>query len=224
MKITLNKNQKVWFTSDLHLDHSNIIKYSNRQFLSEEDRREFEALDQNWNRSKYRISKKSTDMMNDHFIDNINKVVDKNDILFHLGDFTFAPKHSYYDTALYFRNKINCKTVYNIWGNHDHEEIRHLFNNCWDLKEIYIENQSYVLCHYCMLIWNKSHYGAIHLYGHSHSTLEDFAEKVMPGRKSIDVGTDNAYKVLGEYRPFSHVEIKEMMDKKKGHSTGDHHS
>lgn len=224
MKITLNKNQKVWFTSDLHLDHSNIIKYSNRLFLSEEDRKEFEALNQNWNRSKYRISKKSTDMMNDHIIDNINKVVDKNDILFHLGDFAFAPKHSYYDTALYFRNKINCKTIYNIWGNHDHKEIRRLFDDCFDLTEIYIENQSYVLCHYCMLQWNKSHHGAIHLYGHSHSALEEFAEKVMPGRKSIDVGIDNAYKVLGEYRPFSHIEIKEIMDKKNGHSTGDHHA
>lgn len=224
MKITLNKNQTVWFTSDLHLDHSNIIKYSNRKFLSAKDQEEFDFLKGKWDRSKYRISKESTDMMNDHIIDNINKFVKKDDILFHLGDFTFAPKFSYRDTARYFMDRINCENVYNIWGNHDHREIEPLFKDCFSLVEVYIDNQLYVLCHYCMLTWNKSHHASIQLYGHSHSNLEEFAETVMPGRKSIDVGIDNAYKVLGEYRPFSHYEINEMMSKKKGHSTGDHHS
>ena len=33
--------------------------------------------------------------------------------------------------------------------------------------------QDIVLCHYAMRVWQKSHYGAWMLYGHSHGTLPD---------------------------------------------------
>lgn len=60
------------------------------------------------------------------------------------------------------------------------------------------------------------------LYGHSHSTAEEWLNQMMPNRRSIDVGVDNAYKLLGEYKPFSYEEIVNIMASKKGHSI-DHH-
>ncbi len=40
-----------------------------------------------------------------------------------------------------------------------------------------------VLSHYAFRVWNRSHHGAIHLYGHSHGNL--------PGdSQSCDVGVD----------------------------------
>ena len=64
--------------------------------------------------------------------------------------------------------------------------------------------------------------GAIALYGHSHSNAEVWLDSVMPGRRSMDVGVDNAAKILGEYKPFSFEEISNIMSKKNGFHF-DHH-
>lgn len=66
------------------------------------------------------------------------------------------------------------------------------------------------MLHYSMRVWNGSHKGFIHLYGHSHSSLEH-----APWGKSMDVGVDNAYRLFGEYRPFSLKEVVEMMSKRE---------
>ena len=54
----------IWFTSDLHLGHGNIIKYCNRPF-------------------------KDIEHMNRALIDNWNSRVKLNDVVFHVGDFCF---------------------------------------------------------------------------------------------------------------------------------------
>lgn len=109
-----------------------------------------------------------------------------------------------------------------IWGNHDNFQIRDLFNGCYDILNVNVNNQRIVLCHYAMLVWDKSHRGAWQLYGHSHSNIESYADKVMPQRLSIDVGIDNAKLVLGDYRPFSFEELSQIMTQRKGFFP-DHH-
>ena len=56
---------KVFFTSDTHFNHANIIKFCERPFGSIEE-------------------------MNEALIANWNRVVGKDDIVFHLGDFCFG--------------------------------------------------------------------------------------------------------------------------------------
>ncbi len=42
-----------------------------------------------------------------------------------------------------------------------------------NLAEISVHGQPIVICHYAMRVWNRSHHGAWHLYGHSHGNLPD---------------------------------------------------
>ena len=68
-----------------------------------------------------------------------------------------------------------------------------------------------VLCHYAMLVWSRSHHGAIHLYGHSHGNL--------PGdSQSCDVGVD-----CWDFAPVSIEEIRVRLARSPGRAEPDHH-
>lgn len=55
------------------------------------------------------------------------------------------------------------------------------------------------------------------LYGHSHDSME-----TEPWGRSMDVGVDSAFRILGEYRPFSYEEIKNIMETRQPNPV-DHH-
>jgi calcineurin-like phosphoesterase family protein len=227
----------VFFTSDTHFGHGNIIKYCSRPFYSEEDKIALEKNGNKWHdgvwkgptASKHRISRDAIDMMNDHLTDQINEMVGPKDTLWHLGDFAFANKDKYYHKCRFYRDRIKCQNINIIWGNHDQpNKIRDLFNSSYDLKKIKVRDDNLqlplniVLCHYALAVWDGSHRGAWQLYGHSHSGAESWMNEHMPDRKSLDVGVDNAKKLLGEYRPFSLEELMNIFSRKLGHSM-DHH-
>lgn len=227
------RKQRQFFTADTHFGHGNIIKYSNRPFLTEADKQALAANGGEWHdgswkgsrASDWRISRDAVDMMNDDITDNINAIVGEEDILWHLGDWAFAQRERYFDKCAFYRRRIRCKNVRMIWGNHDEPHlIRNLFQESHFLHQIHIDGQRYplVLCHYAMAVWDKSHRGAIHLYGHSHTSAEPWLEQHMPGRRAMDVGVDNAYKILGKYRPFSLEEILEILGSRPGFHM-DHH-
>lgn len=163
----------LWFTSDHHFNHKNIIKYSSRPFSSLEE-------------------------MNEKLIENWNKNIKGGDAVYHLGDFFFT--HPKFITKIFER--LNGKITL-IKGNHDHIWLRKV-----DLKivtidylEIKVDKKLLVLMHFPIESWNKRHFGAIHLHGHTHGN-----SRKVQGR--LDVGVDNAFKTLGDYRPFSYDEIQ----------------
>ena len=88
---------KVFFTSDTHFNHTNIIQYCQRPF-------------------------KSTDEMNEAIIDNWNSVVGEEDTVFHLGDFCLGSSAEWNKIL----NRLNGK-IYLILGNHDLKNIRQGF-------------------------------------------------------------------------------------------------
>jgi calcineurin-like phosphoesterase family protein len=163
-----------FFTSDTHFGHNNIIKYCNRPFSN-------------------------IDEMGQAIIDRWNSIVKKNDTVFHLGDFCFHNFNRYFYA-------LNGKIIL-IKGNHDNEAWKNrdkFFEFRDSYYEIKIDNQPITLCHYAMLVWNKSHYGAWHIYGHSHGTLPD-----NPNSLSFDCGVDTH-----NFYPYSFDEVKEIMSKK----------
>lgn len=217
-------SSRIFFTSDTHFGHGNIIKYSNRPFLTELDKEEFAKESVDFNRPKWRVSQEAIAAMDNELLKQINDMVGENDVLYHLGDFALPGKYNYYQRCHQYRNRIKCKNVIIIWGNHDDRSIYNLFSADYDLKYLKVPdiNKDIVLCHYAMAIWNKCHKGSWHLYGHSHSTAEPWLDTIMNGRRSIDVGVDNAAKIFGKYRPFSLDELKEIFKTRTGFSA-DHH-
>lgn len=184
----------VHFCSDLHFGHKNVIKYSNRPFSSAEE-------------------------MDEAMITNWNRVVSPNDTVHHLGDFAFAK----IDRVKAILKRLNGRKCF-VNGNHDKviKEHKHelldggFIDSLHDYREIYVDKQFIVLFHYGCRVWNKSHHGAFHLYGHSHGSLP-------PHGKSVDVGADAPF-ITGkpEYRPFSFAEVKAFMNKQKTIKV-DHH-
>ena len=151
--------------------------------------------------------------MDEALLDACNSTVGKNDTLYHLGDFGMA------DPARY-RARIICKDVRLIWGNHDtlpDGGLAGLFHYYWDVHEVKIADTPCWLAHYAHFVWPKSHYGSLHLYGHSHGQREATLDTLMPERRSMDVGVDNVMRLVGSPRPLSEVEIAERLLSRQGH-------
>jgi calcineurin-like phosphoesterase family protein len=150
-------------------------------------------------------------------ISNINSMVDRDDELFILGDFAF-------DKPGRYRQQINCKHIKFVMGNHDRKtKTSNVFGQCHDIIRTEAFNKKKTdsvklyLCHYPTMYWDQSHNGVGHLYGHCHSQREEYLDQLEPGRRAIDVGVDNAYRLFGEYRPFSDYEIYDYMSRRTGH-------
>ena len=175
----------VWFTSDTHFGHANIIALSGRPFAS-------------------------VDEMDAALVANWNALVRPADEVWHLGDFAFrnaAP------AAEYLR-RLNGR-VHLIWGNHDNEQTRAspLWASSGPYAEIALEGRRLVLFHYAMRVWNRSHNGSIHLYGHSHGSLAGDSQ-------SCDVGVDGA---PWAYRPVSLPQILSFLGTQIPRVPVDHH-
>lgn len=171
--------------------------------------RQFAEIDypDDWSDPKYnwKVSPKTVQTMDEYFIEIINKTVGSGTLL-DCGDFTFGNPKRYLD-------RLKCKIIH-INGNHDDYKYRNLFGKTYDLFEFNYKNTSYVASHYAMAVWNKSHRGSHHVYGHSHAQIEGMMNEKFPERKSMDVGIDNAFRLLGEYRPFSMEEVHKYLGKK----------
>ena len=166
----------VWFTADTHFSHDNIIKYCSRPF-------------------------KNVKEMNTKIIENWNSVVGEHDTVYHLGDFVFTK----FETEIQMLTKHLKGHIHLMLGNHDHllRHHKHLWNYFASVsdsyKEIKYAKQSMTLCHYALRVWNKSHYGAWNLYGHSHGTLEGL-------KNQMDVGVD-----CNNFTPISFDQIREKL-------------
>ena len=170
----------VWFTADQHFGHTNIIKHCARPFAC-------------------------ADEMDAALITNWNAKIRPSDEVWHLGDLAFR---SASNPGSYLERLNGRKHL--VWGNHDRNETRKLagWTSSQPLAEIVVEDTRLVLCHYAMRVWNRSHYRALHLYGHSHGAL--------PGdRQSLDVGVD-----CWNFYPVSLADIKQRMETLPPRATG----
>ncbi len=188
---------ETWFTADLHLGHGNIIKYSNRPFMTPEEQ-ERARVDP---RGSWALSFETITKHDEALITAINSRVAEHDILWILGDFCFRDV----EKAKQYRSRIRCKHVKLVWGNHDSFKLAPLFTQTLDQGPISIQGQSIWLNHYPMRSWRNSFHGAWHLYGHVHGrlTAQDEADAFTLTR---DVGVDAC-----NYCPISFTELREWM-------------
>lgn len=150
----------LYFTSDTHFSHKNVIQYSNRPFNSVEEMDE--TLIQNW-----------------------NAVVKPSSTIWHLGDFCLGQQSK----ILEILQRLNGHK-HLILGNHDKRIVSNpqefmgvgLFESVQYYKELDLKPLT-ILFHYSARTWNKAHYGTHYLYGHSHGSSR-------PWGKSVDVGVD----------------------------------
>lgn len=195
LTIKIEEGSEVFFTSDLHFRHGNIIKYCKRPFETVQE--QTEKLIENW-----------------------NKTVPDTATVFILGDFAFATKNQWRG----FLNRMTGKK-YLILGNHDrHEDIpTEMFEDVVDLAKVSIkikdhEWKTFILSHRPILCWEGSNDGSIMLYGHVHTctnpevdeTIDSELVKLMP-KNSWDVGVDN-----NNYTPVSVHEVLEKINNKNG--------
>lgn len=205
----------IWFTSDTHFNHAGIVR-GTTSWENKKRTRDFDTLEAH----------------NLKLIDNFNLMVKPEDTLYHVGDWSFGG----FSSILQFREKLNVETVHLILGNHDHhiernkEGIQKLFKSVQHYKEISINGQFIVLCHYGMRVWNHSHKGSWMLYGHSHGSLDEMRpetanptwigdEYFIKNYKTMDVGVDT-----NSLYPYSIDRIREIMLTREVLLGVDHHT
>ena len=155
----------LFFTSDSHFGHKNILRYCNRPFSSVKE-------------------------MDEELILRWNERISENDTVYHLGDFTLGG----HDAAVRYLERLGGR-IFLQQGSHDNRWFDKDFGDgrlstipplC--SVELPIQKSKHkqvvVLCHYALRVWDKSHYASWHLFGHSHGKLE-------PHGLSFDVGVDS---------------------------------
>lgn len=213
MKIILNKGQKLWFTSDTHYNHANICRATTQWDITKPNHfRDFNSLGE----------------MNDRLVAGINAVVGENDILIHLGDWSFGG----FDSIREFRERINCKNIHLVLGNHDHHigrnkdgvqdcflSVNHLVNLVvkWNVGTKNQEEAQFVLMHFPIASWENLGRGVIHLHGHVHLPKH----RRVGGGKVMDVGVDG-----NGLDPISLEEVLKIMENQPIGSMmpNDHHT
>ncbi len=199
MKIVLKPEQQLFTTSDTHYNHSNICSATTNWKDAEDKTRDFASLEE----------------MNEAIVNNINDKVGEDDVLFHLGDWSFGG----FENIEEFRKRIKCKNIHLILGNHDHHilknksGIQRLFSSINHYVDLDVRRPSpkikgvidrfrFILCHYPIASWDSMNEGVIHLHGHVHLPKH---QRVGNGR-SLDVGVDG-----NDLEPISLDEILDLM-------------
>jgi len=175
---------KRFLISDLHLNHESILKHESNT------------------RGKMFNTIKEHD---DFLIDNINSVVSKNDILLVAGDFCFGNK----EIMTEYLNRINCKRVELILGNHDRSES-FMLSVGFKVYRYHILIDNLLISHIPIYLPKNSR--ILNIHGHIHSRQYNF------GKIKYDIPPDNYHWNLSpespdmQYKPINIDEIFKYAD------------
>jgi len=193
MKVSYNKDtSKLFFISDTHFNHKNIISYCNRPFQDEF-------------------------YMNEGLISDWNETVPEDGTVFHLGDFAMPCNYENFKSII---KRLNGE-IHLILGNHCYQnkfnkpKFKELLGNkVYDVVDLkVIDNEldyghvKFFMSHYPHLFWQR---GSYHLHGHVHSGPKSSANEIVPyNDRRYDVGVDN-----NKYKPISYLDLKIMFTKR----------
>lgn len=183
----------IYYTSDLHLGHANVIRFDGRPFRDVEE-------------------------MERKIIENWNSVVKNEDTVYILGDFCWSTDDEW-DRIL---SLLNGQKVL-IRGNHDlknmTQKVRRHFQDVKDYKEISDNGRRVIMCHYPMPFYRADYNENVyHLYGHLHITVEEtymqeikkyIKERDIRGNSSDKCQFYNCWLGFYDYKPVTLDQIIE---------------
>ena len=191
--IKYTDGSNIFFTSDTHFGHGNIIQFCDRPFSSVEE-------------------------MDYNLIKNWNEKVPTDGLVFHLGDFGWGGYQEYKK----IRGQLNGKIIL-IKGNHDFRngcqseaQYNELFEYTTQQLLIEIEGRKIYLNHVPFLCYGGTYRdpkGLVYqLFGHVHSKVnakgQDIERLKYLFPTQYDVGVDN-----NNYTPISWKEVEEKEGK-----------
>lgn len=165
------QDSKVWFISDLHFKHENILKFSDRDYLGSTIEEHDARLIEMW-----------------------NTCISKYDTIYILGDLCFGN----IDDVKKLLQKLNGDKIL-VKGNHDKvsDELRGHYNQMTLIKKMkfkktvypfLVEDFEVVMCHYPMVSWESKSRGAVMVHGHCHGRIDQYNKDSKELR--VDVGID----------------------------------
>ena len=170
-KWIIPNNEKVFLTSDTHFSHNKIIEFCKRPFSSVEE-------------------------MDNTLINNWNKVVPKDGIVFHLGDFCFKGSQRWKQLF----EQLNGKIIL-IKGNHDERMQDSILNNFLHVTyqmRVQYKGKWIYLNHYPFACYSETYRPdkTYQFHGHTHLNNRENSGKdveICKGlfKTQLDVGVDN---------------------------------
>ena len=183
--LKLSPEQPIFFTSDTHFGHRNIIDHCHRPFSSVEE-------------------------MNEAIICNWNQVVERDVLVFHLGDFGVGGAEEWNE----WLGRLNGRICL-VMGNHDLWTVRKGYDRFESISMqmlIEVGKQKIFLCHYPFLCYSGANKKVWQLFGHVHTNPvqseqgNSFSGKLYPTQ--YDVGMDN-----NGFAPMSFVQVRSIIRK-----------
>lgn len=192
----------IFITSDLHLNHKNILKYCPHRRDGKDMPEDAGIPDM-------------VDAMNEKIIRNWNSKIAPGDEVYIIGDVAMG----LIDKAPALISRLNgIKTL--ISGNHDVKLVKMCkhrepgFENLFvKIDKMFELSYSYkgtkypvVMCHFPLMHWDRQNHGAVQLHGHLHSAPD---KRFLNEWRQMDVGMDG-----NDLMPYSMDEIIEIMIKR----------
>jgi calcineurin-like phosphoesterase family protein len=177
--------RKVYFTSDTHFGHGNVIRYCNRPFARKVWgvlARPSEILGKPVAEVEYEYLKANVDVdtaaMNREMVARWNSVVRPFDLVYHLGDVAMGKAHELPDHV----SKLHGRKIL-VRGNHDRSPQKMKdagFDEVYERLELEIDGVRVYMHHQPQV---KSHWGGaqIHLCGHVHEKWKRYGDMINVG-------------------------------------------
>lgn len=200
--LKFDPSRNIYFTSDTHYGHANIIQYCLRPWLTNDEYARMRAGE------KIKVSEDTLARHDEDMLSYFNHKVGPDDILIHAGDVAWG-----YGKLEEFAVRLNCKNVYVTVGNHDDEaDLRHIFgrDKVFERFMVDINGQKAVIDHYPGDSWEDSHKGAWQLFGHIHGVGNARRRQVPSWALSVDIGVDSH-----DFRPWSWQELTKLFSERR---------
>lgn len=176
----------IYYTSDLHFGHENILQ--NRTMFS------------------------TIEEMNETLIEKWNKKVHRNDHVYILGDFSYRseiPVESYLERLKGKKHLIMGNHDGDWLRGSRYDELSQYFESIDNLITIKRDKMKITMCHYPMLEWSGSRYasqGTSYLiHGHIHETKNEIYEYIKANQPTaLNCGVD-----INNFEPVTFEELLE---------------